>query len=75
MGIFLQIFLRRNEFEADSFAAGTTGNPLALAEALKKLSVSSLSNLTPHPFYVFLNYSHPPMAQRLKALGNKGVAC
>ncbi len=74
MGIFLQIFLRRNEFEADSFAAGTTGNPLALAEALKKLSVSSLSNLAPHPFYVFLNYSHPSMAQRLKAL-NKVVAC
>jgi STE24 endopeptidase len=71
MGIFLQIFLRKNEFEADSFAAVTTGNPLALAEALKKLSVSSLSNLAPHPFYVFLNYSHPSMVQRLKALGNK----
>jgi STE24 endopeptidase len=36
--------------------------------ALKKLSADSLANLTPHPFYVFMHYSHPPMIERLSAL-------
>jgi len=37
-------------------------------QALKKLSKDNLSNLTPHPFYVFLNYSHPPVLRRIKAI-------
>ena len=37
-------------------------------EALKKLSLTNLSNLTPHPLYVFFNYSHPPVLQRIKAI-------
>ncbi len=52
---------RRNEFSADRFAVRTTGNAAAMIRALKTLSVSHLSNLTPHPLYVFLNYSHPPV--------------
>lgn len=59
---------RKFEFEADAFAAKTTGQPMALAEALKRLSVDSLSNLNPHPFKVFLEYSHPPVTQRLAKL-------
>jgi STE24 endopeptidase len=39
-----------------------------MINALKTLSVSHLSNLTPHPFYVFLNYSHPPVMARIAAL-------
>jgi STE24 endopeptidase len=35
---------------------------------LKKLSATNLSNLTPHPFFVFLNYSHPPLLQRIQAI-------
>jgi STE24 endopeptidase len=66
---FLQYLSRRHEFEADRFAAVETGDPRGLAEALKKLSVHNLSNLTPHPFYVLLHYSHPPLIQRLRALG------
>jgi STE24 endopeptidase len=68
LGIFGQILSRRHEYEADRFAADTTHRPSAMVEALKKLSVHNLSNLTPHPFYVFLNYSHPPVLDRIAAL-------
>ncbi|MGA8240882.1 MAG: M48 family metallopeptidase [Desulfobacterales bacterium] len=70
-GIFMQLFSRKNEFEADRFAADTTSEPTAMATALRKLAVHNLTNLTPHPFYVFLNYSHPPVLQRLRAITNR----
>ena len=64
IGIFLNILSRKNEFEADDYAKTTyDGNALQLA--LKKLSVDTLSNLYPHPLYVFVHYSHPPLIQRL----------
>lgn len=59
---------RRYEYQADAFAARTTGKPEALAEALKRLSVSNLSNLAPHPWKVRLEYSHPPVTDRIRAL-------
>lgn len=59
---------RKHEFEADAYAAEVTGNPQAMADALRKLSRDNLSNLTPHPLYVFLNYSHPPAVERIRAL-------
>ena len=68
LSIALQIFSRRNEYEADRFAAETTDEPASLVDALKKLATENLSNLTPHPFYVFLNYSHPPLFQRIQAI-------
>ncbi len=68
VGIFMQYYSRKNEYEADRFAVETTGEATSLSDSLKKLSVSNLSNLTPHPFYVFLNYSHPPLLSRLKAI-------
>ena len=68
LGIFMQMFSRKNEFEADQFAAETTQNSTHMISALKKLSANNLSNLTPHPFYVFLNYSHPPVLERIRAL-------
>ncbi len=68
LSIGMQIFSRKNEFEADHFVSQTFSNPLALVDALKKLSVNNLSNLTPHPFYVFLNYSHPPVLTRIETL-------
>ena len=68
LSIFMQIFSRKNEYEADSYAAETTKDSQSMIDALKKLSVDNLSNLTPHPFYVFLNYSHPPVLQRINAL-------
>jgi len=68
LSVFMQIFSRKNEFEADQYAAETTKDSQSMIDALKKLSVDNLSNLTPHPFYVFLNYSHPPVLQRINAL-------
>jgi len=59
---------RRHERQADRFALATTGRGDLLAAGLKRLSKDNLSNLTPHPFYVFLEYSHPPTLQRVRAL-------
>jgi STE24 endopeptidase len=67
LGIMMNSISRKYEFQADRFA-GENYNPKALQEALKKLSVNNLSNLRPHPTYVFFHYSHPPLLQRLKAL-------
>lgn len=67
LGIFMNMLSRKNEFQADAFAAQYF-KPDALAAALKKLSQKNLSNLTPHPVYVFFNYSHPPLLERLKHL-------
>ena len=66
-GILMNYISRKNEFEADSYAKETyNGDDLSLA--LKKLSVDSLSNIYPHPLYVFFHYSHPPLIKRLRAL-------
>ncbi|ADU61992.1 MAG: M48 family metallopeptidase [Pseudodesulfovibrio sp.] len=59
---------RAHEYEADAFAARATGNPGAMISALKKLSASSLTNLTPHPLEVWLHYGHPPALDRIRAL-------
>jgi STE24 endopeptidase len=64
---------RRHEFQADWFAARTTHHPQAMIEALKKLSKNNLSNLSPHPLYVILYHSHPPVLQRIKALHSSGL--
>nr|WP_320191708.1 M48 family metallopeptidase [uncultured Desulfobacter sp.] len=68
ISIIMQFFSRKDEYQADHFATVTTEKAGALITALKKLSADNLANLTPHPFYVFLNYSHPPLAQRVEAM-------
>ncbi|MBC8342924.1 MAG: M48 family metallopeptidase [Bacteroidetes bacterium] len=68
-GLFGNQRSRKYEFQADAFAVETTKNKF-LAEALKRLSVDQLSNLKPHPAYVFFYYSHPTMLQRLQAIKN-----
>ena len=68
LSIFMQILSRKHEYEADRFAAETTNAPEMMVNGLKKLARDNLSNLTPHPFYVFLNYSHPPVLERIQAI-------
>ena len=67
VGVLLP-YSRKHEFEADAYAVKTYKNPQSMIDALKKLSVDNLSNLTPHPFKVFLEYSHPPVLERIKAI-------
>jgi STE24 endopeptidase len=67
IGLGMNMWSRYNEYQADDFAARNY-NGEVLGDALKKLSVKSLSNLTPHPVYVFFYYSHPTLLQRLKAI-------
>ena len=67
IGLGMNVISRINEYQADGFAAEKF-NGEYLASALKKLSVNNLSNLTPHPAYVFFHYSHPTLLQRLKKL-------
>ena len=68
LGLLMKVFSRRNEYAADRFAVDTTGRPNAFIRALKRLSVNNLSNLQPHPLYVVLNYSHPPVMERIRAI-------
>ena len=67
LGIIMNIISRKNEFEADHFAAENYDGE-SLKSALKKLSVENLSNLRPHPAVVFVHYSHPPLLERLKGI-------
>lgn len=66
-GILGNLLSRKNEYEADAYATETFNGP-ALQNALKRLSVENLSNLYPHPSYVFFHYSHPPLLKRLEAI-------
>jgi STE24 endopeptidase len=68
LSVGMHALSRKNEYEADRFAAETIQHRQHLTDALKKLHAGNLSNLTPHPFYVFFNYSHPPLLQRIRAI-------
>ncbi len=67
LGILGNIFSRKNEFEADAYAKETY-KAKPLIEGLKKMAADHLSNLTPHPAYVFIHYSHPPLKERIAAM-------
>lgn len=68
LSLFLNHWMRKHEFEADRYAADTLDHSEAMTSALKKLSADNLANLTPHPFYVRLNHSHPPILERVSAI-------
>ncbi len=59
---------RKHEYEADAFAREAMGGPTSLSGALRKLSQKNLSNLTPHPLYSAVYYSHPTLLERERAL-------
>ena len=62
------IFSRKNEYEADKFAASICGGSESLVSALRKLHKKNLGNLTPHPLYSAFYYSHPTLLERQEAL-------
>ena len=68
LSIIANAFSRKFEYEADGFAVTTQKNPDAFVAALKKLSVDNLANLNPHPLKVMLEYSHPPILDRISAV-------
>lgn len=68
ISIFSNYRSRIHEFEADRYAAESTGNADLLIKGLKKLSKENLSNLTPHPVMVLFSYSHPPVLERIRTL-------
>jgi STE24 endopeptidase len=74
LGIAMNAWSRRHEFEADAFAAEAQGSSAPLVSALKKLSADNLSNLTPHPLPVLLDHSHPPVLQRIRVLENSAIS-
>lgn len=67
IGLVGNYYSRKNEYEADAYAS-SYGLTEALISGLKKLSANNLSNLTPHPIYVFFHYSHPPLLERIRAM-------
>ena len=77
LGIFVQpaesALSRRFECEADDFSLGLLKDAGPLRSALKRLAADNLANLTPHPFYAWFYYSHPPLAERIARLNTKGA--
>jgi STE24 endopeptidase len=67
LGLGQNALSRRHEYQADRYAREKYVADF-LVSSLKKLSKNNLSNLTPHPAYVFFHYSHPPLLKRIRAL-------
>ncbi len=70
-GLLGNVLSRKHEFEADAYAVRYYEKPMALIDALKRLSVDHLSNLNPHPVKVFFDYSHPPILKRVQAIHDR----
>ena len=68
LSIVSAVISRKHEYQADRYSVETYGHAEDMVAALKKLSVDNLSNLTPHPVKVFMEYSHPPVLARIEAL-------
>lgn len=71
LGVILNAWSRRHEFEADAYAREMTGDSKPLATALKRMTADHLSHPSPAPLRVWLDYSHPPLVERLRALAGK----
>jgi STE24 endopeptidase len=74
LSLALNALSRRHEYEADRFAADAVGTGSDLARGLRRLSADTLANLTPHPWYVALHYSHPPVVERVRVLERRPAA-
>lgn len=78
LALALNALSRRHEWAADRYAVATVGTGRDLARGLRRLAADTLTNLTPHPWYVALHHSHPPVVERVRALeapdGDRGSA-
>ena len=72
LGLAMNVLSRKHEYQADGYVKENKMGE-QLISALKKISSKSLSNLTPHPAYVFVSYSHPTLLQRVEKLTNSSV--
>ncbi|NCB84108.1 MAG: M48 family peptidase [Bacteroidia bacterium] len=72
LGLAMNVLSRKHEYQADGYVKENKMGE-QLISALKKISSKSLSNFTPHPAYVFVNYSHPTLLQRVEKLTNSPV--
>lgn len=72
LGLAMNVLSRKHEYQADGYVKENKMGE-QLISALKKISSKSLSNLTPHPAYVFVNYSHTTLLQRVEKLTNSPV--
>lgn len=68
VSIFFNSISRQFEYEADAYAVTTYHKPDSFIQALKKLTLDNLMNLTPHPWKVAVSYSHPTVVQRIEAI-------
>lgn len=68
LSLAMNALSRRHEYAADRFAAAAVGTGRDLAGGLRRLAADTLANLTPHPWYVALHHSHPPVVERVRAL-------
>ena len=68
LGPLINLLSRKHEYEADRFAVETLRTPRPMEEALIKLTVKNLANLTPHPWYSAYHYSHPTPTERIGAI-------
>lgn len=66
-GVLMNVWSRKNEYEADAYVARNYSGEY-LISGLKKISVQALSNLTPHPLYEYIHYSHPSLLKRIAAI-------
>jgi STE24 endopeptidase len=71
-GLIMNFVSRKFEYQADNYAKKTY-RAAPLITSLKKLSKNSLSNLTPHPAYVFMHYSHPTLLNRINNLNKDSI--
>jgi len=73
LGVLFNAWSRRHEFEADAYAAEVTGDATPLGSALKKMTSDHLAHPSPAALRVWLDYSHPPLVERLRALASTGA--
>lgn len=68
ISVVTQAISRKHEYEADQWAVETVTNKQNLVSGLKKLAANNLANLSPHPIFVLLHFSHPPLSKRIEAI-------